>query len=179
MPWRDVNVVMDRLLLGNLRAARSARTMTDRQITHVLSVCRDDVPAQSPQSGLTHMRVPVEDSDLEDLLIYFQSTCGFIHSALTSGGTVLVHCGEGLSRSAAVIAAYLMWSRRTRNATEALDRVRRARDQIWVNPGFQEQLVLFELCDYQPATHPTYRNWRTQLDRRLRAAGLTRPGLGR
>jgi dual specificity phosphatase 12 len=43
-----------------------------------------------------------------------------------------------------------------------------ARDQIWVNPGFHEQLVLFELCRYAPSrSEGIYTNWRAQLDRRL------------
>ncbi|KAJ7077197.1 hypothetical protein C8R43DRAFT_1092944 [Mycena crocata] len=85
-------------------------------------------------------------------------------------GTILVH--DGLSRSAAVVAAYLMWSHRI-NATKALETIRRAREQIWPNAGFQEQLVLFELCQYMPSpTNGIYQSWRYKLDRRLRAAGL-------
>ena len=49
------------------------------------------------------------------------------------------------------------------------------RDHIWPNPGFQEQLVLFELCQYAPSpSNGIYVNWRTQLDRRLAAAGMRR-----
>jgi len=48
-----------------------------------------------------------------------------------------------------------------------------ARDHIWLNPGFQEQLVLFELCQYAPGpSNGIYLKWRTQLDHKLRAAGL-------
>jgi len=35
-----------------------------------------------------------------------------------------------------------------------------ARDSIWINPGFQEQLVLFQICQYNP--HPgdgVYASW--------------------
>lgn len=47
------------------------------------------------------------------------------------------------------------------------------RDTIWINPGFQEQLVLFQLCQYKP--HPNdgvYAGWRMKLDRKLRDAGF-------
>ena len=81
-----------------------------------------------------------------------------------------------------------MWTRRL-NATQALQVVRSgrriviflhtsdlpatARDQIWPNPGFQEQLVLFELCQYAPSpSNGIYANWRAQLDRKLKASGL-------
>ncbi|KAL1675402.1 protein-tyrosine phosphatase-like protein [Schizophyllum commune] len=175
MGWKNVNAVIpDRLLLGNLSAARSTRTLGENRITHIISVCNDAIPAESPASGISHYRIPVEDRDYDDLLIWLPTACQFIDNALRSGGVVLVHCGQGLSRSATVVAAYLMWSRRI-SATQALEETRRgeARDQIWPNPGFQEQLVLFELCQYAPSrSNGIYSSWRTKLDRRLRAAGL-------
>jgi dual specificity phosphatase 12 len=43
-----------------------------------------------------------------------------------------------------------------------------ARGQIWPNAGFQEQLVLFELCQYKPSpSNGIYANWKTKLERRL------------
>ena len=45
--------------------------------------------------------------------------------------------------------------------------------QIWVNPGFQEQLVLYELCQYAPSqSNGIYVSWRHKLNNRLAAAGL-------
>ncbi|KAF9464366.1 protein-tyrosine phosphatase-like protein [Collybia nuda] len=172
MGWKNVNAVIEnRLFLGNILAARSSRSLTERRITHILSVCSDPIPAELPESGVCHMRISVEDVDYADLLIHLPSACQFIDQALRNGGNVLVHCVQGISRSATVIAAYLMWSRRL-GATQALDVVRAARDQIWPNPGFQEQLVLFGLCQYAPSpSNGIYLNWRTQIDRKLKSQG--------
>ncbi|KAJ6583478.1 protein-tyrosine phosphatase-like protein [Mycena vulgaris] len=179
MVWKNVDAIIEnKLYLGNLITARSTRSLTERRITHVLSVCTDPIPAELPQSGIQHMRIPIEDVDYADLLIHLPSACQFIDHAIRSGGAILVH--DGLSRSAAVVAAYLMWSHRL-TATKALETVRRGkliydpRDQIWPNAGFQEQLVLFELCQYAPSpTNGIYQSWRYKLDRQLRAAGLRR-----
>ncbi|CAA7260027.1 unnamed protein product [Cyclocybe aegerita] len=173
MGWKNINAVVEnRLFLGNIMAARSTRSLTENRITHIVSVCTDHIPAELPEAGICHMRIGVEDVDYADLLIHLPSACRFIDTALRSGGAVLVHCVQGISRSAAVVAAYMMWSRRL-NATQALEVVRHARDQIWPNPGFQEQLVLFELCQYAPSpSNGIYVKWRTQLERRLAAAGL-------
>ncbi|KAJ7240338.1 protein-tyrosine phosphatase-like protein [Mycena haematopus] len=175
MVWKNVDAIIEnKLYLGNLIAARSTRSLTERRITHVLSVCNDQIPAELPQSGITHMRIPIEDVDYADLLIHLPSACQFIDRAIRSGGAILVHDVQGLSRSAAVVAAYLMWSHRL-SSTKALETIRRARDQIWPNAGFQEQLVLFELCQYQPSpSNGIYQSWRYKLDRQLRAAGLKR-----
>ncbi|KAL0565199.1 hypothetical protein V5O48_016826 [Marasmius crinis-equi] len=171
--WKNVNAVIEnRLYLGNIMAARSTRSLTERRVTHIISVCSDPIPAELPESGIRHMRIPVEDVDYADLLIHLPRAVRFIHEALRSGGVVLVHCVQGISRSAAVVAAYIMWSSRV-NATQALEIVRRARDQIWPNPGFQEQLVLYELCEYAPSpSNGIYASWRQKLDRRLAASGL-------
>ena len=43
-----------------------------------------------------------------------------------------------------------------------------AREQVWFNGGFHEQLVLFELCKYQPSSAcPYYTGWRQKLDAHL------------
>jgi dual specificity phosphatase 12 len=52
------------------------------------------------------MRISVEDVDYADLLIHLPSAIRFIDKALREHGIVLVHCVQGLSRSAAVVAAY-------------------------------------------------------------------------
>jgi len=168
MPWRNINAVIeDRLFLGNVTAARSTRSLTENRITHILSVCTDQIPAELPEAPYTHMRIAVEDVDYADLLIHLPSACRFIDSALKSGGIVLVHCGQGLNRSAAVVVAYLMWSRRI-SVTQALEVVRGARDQIWVTGGFHEQLVLFEVCRYAPSpSEGVYVKWRAQIDRSI------------
>lgn len=54
------------------------------------------------------------------------------------------------------------------NATEAQDVVRRAREQVWINPGFQEQLVIWGICGYNiTPDNGIYRNWRMRLDQSL------------
>jgi len=164
MGWRNISTIIDgQLYLGNLQAARSSRSLAEKQITAILSVCTDEIPAEAPQSGIRHMRIAVEDRDNANLLIHLPTACQFIHQALRERKVVLVHCCQGLSRSAAVIAAYLMWSRRI-NVAQAQTVVRAAREQVWINAGFIEQLVLFEVCNYNPnASDGVYLKWLTQL----------------
>ncbi|KAF8842723.1 phosphatases II [Paxillus ammoniavirescens] len=170
MGWKNVDTIIEgKLYLGNLHAATSSRSLTERRITHVVSVCSDPIPAELPESGIVHLRIPVEDYDFADLLIWLPTACQFIHQAISGGGIVLVHCHQGLTRSAAVVAAYLMYTRRI-DAAQAMSDVRQAREQVWYTAGLHEQLVLFELCRYQPSpTCPYYAGWRQKVDAHLAA----------
>ena len=72
-----------------------------------MSVCMDPIPADVPAGGIKQLRLPIPDIEYVDLLIYFPAACRFIHQAIAEGGVVLVHSGEGKSRGAAVVAAYV------------------------------------------------------------------------
>ncbi|KAF9247373.1 protein-tyrosine phosphatase-like protein [Melanogaster broomeanus] len=168
MGWKNVDAVIEgRLYLGNIQAATSSRSLTERRITHIVSVCNDPIPAELRESGIAHLRIPVEDVDFADLLIWLPTACQFIDQAIKGNHVVLVHCHQGLTRSATVVAAYLMYARRM-DAAQAMSVVRQAREQVWFNAGFHEQLVLFELCRYQPnPTCPYYIGWRQKVDAHL------------
>lgn len=105
MPPRDV-VSLLTFLIFSIQAATSSRSLTERRITHIVSVCSDPIPAEVPESGIYHLRIPVEDVDFADLLIHLPRACHFIDQAIKSEGVVLVHCHQGLTRSATVVAAY-------------------------------------------------------------------------
>ena len=153
-----------------------------------MSVCTDPIPADIPAGGIKQLRIPVEDIDYVDLLIHFPAACRFIHQAIAEGGTVLVHCGQGLSRSAAVVAAYVsesnslvhqvltrsvlqLMATRQITATEAQDVVRRAREQVWISPGHQEQLVLWGICQYNVTPdNGIYRKWRMKIANTLQGS---------
>ncbi|KAJ3488796.1 hypothetical protein NLI96_g2581 [Meripilus lineatus] len=187
MGWKNINAIIDsRLYLGTIEAAKSPRTLSERRITHIVSVGTEPIPADNPASGIRQLRIPVEDVPYADLLIHLPSACNFIHQAITTGGVVLVHCVQGLSRSATVVAAYLMRTHGI-NATAAQEAVRKAREQVWFDGGFQvctylvltklreltfelkEQLVIFELCRYQPGPHDgIYNNWRQRILQHIR-----------
>ena len=99
--------IADDILFDSLKTSSSPAALHERSITHIISVCHEPIPAHRPQSGYTILRIPVKDEPTEDLVIYFPTACQFIHNAmLTPNAVVLVHCIQGLSRSAVVVSAY-------------------------------------------------------------------------
>jgi len=106
------------------------------------------------------MVIPVQDSEYADILIHLPDACRFIQKAVDDGGHVLVHCRMGISRSATVIAAYLMSTRHI-PVQKALAIIKRARPQIQPNYGFIKELHAFEACHYSVSpSDTTYRAWK-------------------
>ena len=95
-------------IFDSLTAASTPGWLHERNITHIISVGHcEPSPAHNLQSGYVIHSIPVKDESNEDPVIHFPAACRFIHNAMTApNGMVLVHCVQGLSRSAAVVAAY-------------------------------------------------------------------------
>ena len=85
----------------SLSAGLSVEQRDRFSITHIVSVCPD-----YPSTGPRHLTIPVQDSELDNLLIHLPEACRFIQNALDQGGRILLHCVMGISRSATVLAAY-------------------------------------------------------------------------
>ena len=117
--------------------------------------------------------IRVKDLIDENLLRYLTEACDFIKEGIESdNGAVLVHCQMGRSRSGAVVDAYseLFLHRSRRHGSvvvsewlvdllvvmreydltydEALGRAREGRWSIRPNFGFEEQLELWRVCDF-------------------------------
>jgi len=68
----------------------------------------------------------------------------FIGEGLTCGKGVLVHCRHGQSRSATVVAAYLIANKICGGVEEAMDFLKEKRPRVNPNDGFMEQLRKYE-----------------------------------
>ena len=94
------------------------------------SECKDpDVPLVKRCSG--------------DAKRYFGAVNAKIEAHLKRGGHVLVHCHASLSRSAAYLLAYLMWSRKL-TLLEAAQLMKLKWDATWPNDRFVFQLMEYE-----------------------------------
>ncbi|KAL4203356.1 hypothetical protein AMTRI_Chr01g127510 [Amborella trichopoda] len=92
---------------------------------------------------LARMAVPLRDMESENLLDYLEVCLDFINKSRADGGTVLVHCFAGVSRSAAVITAYLMRTEQL-SQEDALESLRQCCESVCPNDGFLDQLKMFE-----------------------------------
>ncbi|KAL3907898.1 MAG: hypothetical protein SGPRY_010007 [Prymnesium sp.] len=97
------------------------------------------------ESGVQYRVVDAEDRPSFEIATFFEQTNAYIQEALaTPQCAVLVHCHSGVSRSAAIVLAYLM-STFGITLREALRVVRDARPSVSPNAGFEKQLVRYEM----------------------------------
>jgi len=136
-----VTEIVPGLYMSDLYEAESPSTHYTLSITHVLSVMPGAVQLPSSVSPKT-LQIPIRDGPFEELAGHLGKTTAFIADALKQQqprGSVLVHCVQGMSRSASVVAAYLIavygWSVR-----EAVDFVRSKASNALPNSGFVGQL---------------------------------------
>lgn len=84
----------------------------------------------------------IADMPGQNVARYFNETNRWIDTAIRGGGKVLVHCFAGISRSPTFVIAFLMVHNQI-TFDSANQLVRKARYQIYPNPGFKQQLEYF------------------------------------
>ena len=87
--------------------------------------------------------IQVTDDETSNIYQHFRDCIAFISEVIANKETILVHCAAGVSRSASVVIAYIMYSQRIKLA-DAFNQVKDRRPCIKPNPGFIRQLQEFE-----------------------------------
>jgi len=127
------------LWLGGFYTAADDAALQQMGVTHILSCI--DTEHRFP-GRYTYCTFPMDDNASFDPTPYFRDTIRFIDNALTSGGTVFVHCGAGMSRAPTVVAAFLMKTFGL-SSIQSLDLVKRVRPCVYPNKGFLQHLATY------------------------------------
>ncbi|XP_052133667.1 dual specificity protein phosphatase MPK-4-like [Frankliniella occidentalis] len=148
------------LWLGNLTAATDIETLQSHGISHILTVDSCSLPcAITERRGMVTKFLKVTDTAQEDLLTILDSAVDFIAASLESG-VLLVHCYFGVSRSAAVVIAYIM-KKYSISFECAFEKVKEKRRFVGPNPGFQSQLRLYYTMGWKlDGTNPQFKLYR-------------------
>ena len=129
-----MNQIIPGLFIGDIRSTQDKEAMKKNGITHVLK-CMGGLQPSFPES-FKYKVIDVADVPGQNVSRYFNEANRFIGQGIESGGQVLVHCFAGVSRSAVFATAFLMYYRAlTVNSANLL--IRKARYQIYPNPGFR------------------------------------------
>jgi hypothetical protein len=137
----DCTEVGPHLYMGGASVARNLALLRSKGVTHVVN-CAGDVCDNYHEKELEYLTWVLFDHSYEDIVSILYPSFDFIDAAIRRGGSVYVHCHRGVSRSAALVTAYLMFVERLDYDT-ALARVRERRGVARPNLSFQTQLEMW------------------------------------
>lgn len=136
----DADEVIPGLWLGGRNAPCCVKWLADKRITHVLNCARECTRDAEILCARGIAKVEALDLDCADDPTFeirpaMADGARFIRAALAKGGTVLVHCMAGMSRSPCVVVAFLVAQYKLTPAA-ALALIRKARAAVQPNIGF-------------------------------------------
>ena len=132
-----IDEVRPGLHIGPVQAAYMWDDLAARGITHVVDLAGGKYD-RSPE--MEYLRIEVPDEAGADIGPAVAAALPFISAARSGGGGVLVHCVAGKSRSATVVAAWLM-ATEGKSATEALADLKERHERTDPNRGFRDWLA--------------------------------------
>ncbi|VDK38416.1 unnamed protein product [Dibothriocephalus latus] len=104
-----VSRILPHLYLGNYQDAANLSLLKRLGVTHILNVTRDLPMAFEETNSFHYLRLPALDSTEQNIYPFFEKAIEFIDGAKETRGVVLVHCLAGISRSASIVMAYMLY----------------------------------------------------------------------
>ncbi|KAG5511388.1 hypothetical protein JKF63_07351 [Porcisia hertigi] len=146
-----MTVVNSLLAVGSWRDASDMALLKAHRIRYVLNVAKEVAPMEdadriAQRNDIVSEWIPMSDSHTQDVSEHFLKAFRFIERARNDHSRVLVHCRRGISRSAAIVVAYLMASEH-RSYEDALRFVTERRSCVSLNLAFHECLSEFTPTD--------------------------------
>jgi len=145
---RSMQEIVPGVFLGPCGIAGKKRSeeLKNSGITHIVCA-RQEIEAALIKpyhpNLFEYLVITLADSHLATLLPWTREVNAFIKKCLLAGGKVLVYCSDGMSRSPALVTAYLMETYGIDFKT-ALSQVQEKRFCVQPNDGFEQQLIEFE-----------------------------------
>ncbi|XP_011694638.1 PREDICTED: serine/threonine/tyrosine-interacting protein-like isoform X1 [Wasmannia auropunctata] len=145
---RHMQEVVPGVFLGPYSAASRSKmqSLLEHGITHIVCV-RHAIEANLIRPNFPntfkYLVLEIADTIMENIIQHFKKVKAFIDEALSSNGRVLVHGNAGISRSAALVLAYVMQTYEV-SQMRAYSIVQQRRFCINPNEGFMNQLREYE-----------------------------------
>ena len=138
-------IIPNKLYLGNNESAKNLDILKNHQITSIL-ICGYFLSEFFPGQFI-YKTLEIQDNEYEIIINSLIKGIEFIEK----NKTILVHCREGISRSSAIVIAYIMYKEK-KSYIEAENFVRTKKNDINPNENFVKQLKEFEdiikVCKY-------------------------------
>ena len=135
----NIDKITDKIYLGDIDGAREVNYLKQEKITHIISLAGKIFSPEYEEGLFKRKIIDIIDFEDENIFQYFKDCIQFIESAKK----IYIHCMAGVSRSATIVIAYIMWKEHKSYYQAFLD-VKYKREFIEPNKGFIFQLKYFE-----------------------------------
>ena len=134
----NIDKITDKIYLGGIKWLSESDYFEKENIDSILSVT-NDLPEVNIDKKINRKIIDIGDLFSENIIKYFKECIEFIEK----NNKTFIHCTCGVSRSASIVLAYLMWkSHSSFNDTYLF--VKKRRPEIDPNNGFRRQLNSFQ-----------------------------------
>ena len=133
------NEVLPNIFKGNYAFALNKKLLQENQITHILNCGMGLKNFYSKEGIFKYKYIPLYDSKTQNLLQYTNDINNFIEEGSTNNNKILVHCGEGASRSSAVCLLYMI-TKKGFTYSKAREEFEKKKIGCAPNNGFVSQL---------------------------------------
>jgi len=140
-----------RIYLGSEVNAKNKIELQSLKIKYVLNVAADSKCFYPNE--FTYLQISLADEITQNVLTSFPIGIDFIDSAKKDNAAILIHCIQGISRSASFVISYLMRANRW-SLMSSLSYVRDKRSIVSPNRGFLHELLIFEIRENIFHVHP-------------------------
>jgi len=141
--------IVNHLFLGNLEAANDTSWLEEHHIQRVLSILSTQTfpsydSSKFDKVNIHHKSIEADDASSQMIAKYFPEAVEFIRESISKEENILVHCRQGVSRSATIVCAYLMSLHTDWSPVETVSFVRNSRSIADPNSGFLFQLLVWK-----------------------------------
>ena len=133
----DLDEILPNIYVGNYAFALNKKLLEENKIIHILN-CGNCLKNFYPKI-FKYKQIPLYDSKTKNLIQYINDINNFVNEGSINNNKKLIHCGEGVSRSAAVCLMYMITNKGF-TYSKARETFEQKRKGCCPNNGFVSQL---------------------------------------
>ena len=138
----DYSEILENFLyLGNYKIANDISRLNKIGIEYIINLCQD-ICNNINDKKIKFLSFNMKDSTKENIECIFYKCFDFINKCKSENKKILIHCYQGISRSACLVTAYLIFSKKI-DSDKAFNFVQKKRKIANPNLGFFFQLNIF------------------------------------
>ena len=135
-----ISKIIDHLYLGNRQGAVDHDLLSRLNIKAVVTIgC-----SPPTHENMAYLKIGLLDHDNSNVLIYMDQVGDFIHSYISKGDNVFVHCQAGMNRSPTFVIGYLI-KHKNNTFQSAYDIVKKKRPIIRIRESYITQLETYQI----------------------------------